>query len=247
MGNELITTGGGHMRRGIGILAAVVLLTAATTTPFGGWAVVTVLDMPTHLEVGQATTIAFQVRQHGKTLLEDLDPTLSLRHSDAGFIARMFKRDRVDATFRPEAGVYEARITPTDTGEVTITIDTDFRDAEVELLPIHVVASGAGIDPLAPDERGRQLFAAKGCATCHAKDDDAAFAEWMVVRAGPDLTNRTFPREWLEQKLADPAVFRSAAYNGNVMPNLRLSAPEIDALASYLGRGDVTAQGIDRH
>ena len=234
------------MRRGFGILTAVLLLTAATATPFGGWAVVTVMDMPTHLEVGQATTIAFQVRQHGKTLLDELHPTLTLRRSDAGFFASMFKRDRVDATYRPDAGVYEARITPADTGEVSITIDTDFRSTRVELLPIRVVASNARIGPPAPEDRGRQLYAAKGCATCHVKEDDAAFAEWQVVRAGPDLTNRSFPREWITQKLANPAAFRSAAYNGNVMPNLELSAAEIDALASYLEQDRVATQATQR-
>ena len=113
------------MKRALGVLALGGLLTAATPTAFGGWAVVTLLDVPEYLEAGRPTTIAFKIRQHGRTLLFDRSPTVTMHAADAGFVSRMFKRDRVHAERISSHGVYEASITPDEVGEVTLTIDTD--------------------------------------------------------------------------------------------------------------------------
>jgi len=51
---------------------AAVLLTGFVA--MGGWAVVTVRDLPEYLVAGQQYTIEFQVRQHGRTLLSGLRP-----------------------------------------------------------------------------------------------------------------------------------------------------------------------------
>src|SRR5437867_10274106 len=42
----------------------------------GGWAVVTVKDLPEYFIAGQQYTLEFQVRQHGRTLLSGLRPQL---------------------------------------------------------------------------------------------------------------------------------------------------------------------------
>ncbi len=83
------------MRRALGVLAMAVLLIAATPTAFGGWAVVTLQEVPEYLEVGTPTTLSFKIRQHGETLLDDRSPSVTLRKANAPFLSRLFGRDRV--------------------------------------------------------------------------------------------------------------------------------------------------------
>jgi mono/diheme cytochrome c family protein len=231
------------MRRAAGVLAMAVLLIAATPTPtaFGGWAVVTLQDVPEYLEVGTPTTLSFKIRQHGQTLLDDVSPSVTLRNGD-GLLSRLFGRDRVTAVQGSEPGVYEATITPSEVGEVSITIDTDLARWKTKLLPFRVVAAGEPPPPLSAHERGSQLFAAKGCATCHAKKDVAEFADWQVVRVGPDLMGRSYPAEWLAQKIADPARYRGTMTHGMVMPALALDEREIAALVSFINGGHVMTE-----
>ena len=232
------------MRRAAGVLAMAVLLIAATPTPaaFGGWAVVTLQDVPEYLEVGTPTTLSFKIRQHGETLLDDVSPSVILKQSDS-FLSRFFGRDRVTAVRGSEPGVYEATITPSEVGEVSVTIDTDLARWKTKLLPFRVVAAGETPLPMASHERGSQLFAAKGCATCHAKKDVAEFADWQIIRVGPDLMGRSFPADWLAQKIADPARYRGAMTNGApVMPTLTLDEREIAALVSFLNDGHVMTE-----
>ena len=233
------------MRRTLGILAMGAVLVAATPTTFGSWAVVTMQEWPEYLEVGKPSTLAFKIRSHGKWLLDDRSPTVRLANTNPGFLARLFRRDRVAAVNGSEVGLYEVTITPEDTGEVSLVIDTDVARWKVQLLPLRVVAAGHTPSPLAAHERGRQLFVAKGCATCHAKQDDPALADWQLMSVGPPLTGRTFPADWLAQKLADPAQYRDAATNDFVMPDLALDEREIAALVSFLNQRTVTAEASD--
>lgn len=48
----------------------------------GGWAVVTLDDLPAQVTTGQALTLGFTVRQHGKTLRDDLQPLLHFARAD---------------------------------------------------------------------------------------------------------------------------------------------------------------------
>ncbi len=232
------------MPRALGILVMGILLIAATPTAFGGWAVVTFRDVPEYLEAGAPTTLSFEIRQHGQRLLSDLSPSLTLQQANAGLLSRLLRRDRVAAVQGPEVGLYEATITPSDTGALSVTIDTDVFRWKAQLLPFRVVAAGEAPAALPAHERGRQLFAAKGCATCHAKRDDPAFHDWQVVPVGPDLSNRSYPADWLAQKLASPGEGRGATNNGRAMPALPLNEREIDALVHYLNRGQMTAGGV---
>ena len=49
---------------------------AAAAFSFGGWAVITVDDLPQALTVGHPTSIGFMVRQHGHAPLNGLTPTI---------------------------------------------------------------------------------------------------------------------------------------------------------------------------
>jgi mono/diheme cytochrome c family protein len=223
------------MQRIIGILAVGVTLIAATPT-VGGWAVITVDELPAQFVVGQPTLLAFTVLQHGETPMPGLSPKVTLKRMDAGW---MGGRQSITATPGPDRGSYQATVTPEEAGEFRITIDAQWRDAKITLLPVVAVASagdddGAGGNPYV---HGRQLFVSKGCVTCHAKRDDADVQEQHMVGIGPELTGRSFAAEWLANQLADPTRNMARA----TMPNLDLSEREIAALVSY-----VNGQGATR-
>ena len=87
-------------------------------------------------------------------------------------------------------------------------------------------------------ERGRGVFAMRGCDSCHSIGEGK--------KVGPDLANVTVRRErdWLVKWLRDPgdvidsgdpiAKKLQKQFKDLRMPTLRLSDEEIDALINYL-------------
>jgi hypothetical protein len=215
------------------------LVLAAAPSSFGGWTVITIHDLPEYLVAGESTTLAFTIRQHGQELLPGRSPTVTLKDTDAGWFGGK-QRFAARAAGR---GVYEATITPEETGEVEITVDADFHGSRSTLLPMRVLAAGGGQAALPVVERGRQLFVAKGCATCHTKRDDPDILARNAVAVGPDLTGRELPVEWLAAKLADPAKDRVRTNEDVEMPNLGLDEREIAALVSYVNGRELQAVG----
>lgn len=81
--------------------------------------------------------------------------------------------------------------------------------------------------------QGRALFIAKGCLVCHRYDDLAAARRAMGdfdFDNVPNLSNLKIDAAYLKRWLHDPQVIKPAT----TMPNLHLSAGEIDALAAFL-------------
>lgn len=219
------------MRHTLGMCAITLLLLPATPVAFGGWTVITVRDLPEYLEVGAPTTLAFDIRQHGRTLMSDRSPTVTLKKAGSGLLS---KKLRVLAVRSTEPGRYIATITPEEAGMVEIHIDADWYGSDVTLVPMPVFPRGEKRAPLALQDRGRQLFVAAGCVTCHAKTDDAQLGDRKALPVGPVLTGRQFPVDWLVQKITDPASLRVGTGQDAVMPELGLSEPEVSALASYI-------------
>src|SRR5512146_3100034 len=126
---------------------------------FGGWAVITVENLPDQVVVGQPVTLDFTVRQHGRTLLSNLNARVVAEGGG----------DRVNAAAQPggSEGRYQATVTLPHSGVWTITIYSGFGNNNVSLLPLTAVGPGRPVAVLAAAERGRQLFVAKGCLTCH--------------------------------------------------------------------------------
>jgi len=78
-----------------------------------------------------------------------------------------------------------------------------------------------------PEAYGRALFQAKGCVGCHQHN---AVNPGSGVPVGPELSSRSYDPDFLRSWLKDPPAVRP----GTQMPNLQLSAEEIEALIAFL-------------
>ena len=97
--------------------------------------------------------------------------------------------------------------------------------------------------------RGADLFAAKGCATCHTGPDSlATMGEFPSLAAASQWAGERRPGftavEYLTESIRTPSAFISPAFDDfggptTGMPDLGLSDAEIEALVAYLlGGGD---------
>jgi len=242
----------------VALLAGCTIALTAASVPAlrGGWAILTVHDLPESLEAGRPTTIQFSLRQHGEEMMAGRAPVVQLR---SGNLITGTREDiRAERTRTP--GVYRVSFTPSSEGELRISVDTDFHGWVARLLPMPVngragnsanasSANGAAVrtvaasGPMSAEQRGRALYVAKGCVGCHTKTDDAALSDFREMRVGPDLTGRSYPAQWLVQKITDPASLRPAGPRAmNLMPQLEVSAAEAQAIASYLNARTVAAR-----
>jgi len=194
----------------------------------GGWAVVTVKDLPEYFVAGQQYTIEFQVRQHGRTLLSGLRPELVIALPAAREIV-------IPAVARSAAGTYAVTFTAPPIGDVRFTIRSGFGNNELRLYPQTVVAAGGSRSALAARDRGRMLFVAKGCNTCHANSDLTDGPENQVITVGPELGGRHLAREYVIQKMKNPA--------SQIMPDLGLSDADVAAIAVFLSGDRAAASG----
>jgi cbb3-type cytochrome oxidase cytochrome c subunit len=80
-------------------------------------------------------------------------------------------------------------------------------------------------------EYGRQLFIAKGCITCHYNSRAASASEyWTIDMGAPNLSKFSANPEVIAMRLKDPSSVKSDTQ----MPNLDLTAVEIDALVAFI-------------
>ncbi|HXG97555.1 MAG TPA: cytochrome c [Gemmatimonadales bacterium] len=193
----------------------------------GGWAVVTVKDLPEYFVAGQQYTIEFQVRQHGRTLLSGLRPELVMNEVT------------IPAVARSSEGTYAVTFTAPAPGQVSLTIRSGFGNTELHLYPETVVAAGTSRSAIAPHERGQMLFVAKGCNTCHSNIDLVNRPDnQAALTVGPELGGRHLAREFVMQKVKKPA--------SQIMPDLGLSDAEASAIAAFLSGERAAATGGGR-
>ncbi len=205
------------------------LLFPLLNAAFGGWASVTLDDVPDYLVAGQPVTINYTVRAHGREPVPGLSASIEARSGDHTATAAVSAGSK--------AGRYTATLTLPRAGNWTIAINTGFWPKKVTLLPIAVIAAGAQPPVLSDAERGQRLFAGKGCVTCHTHK--AVPAEG--VKAGPDLSERRFGADQLAQFLADPPKALKARGSQNYMPNLELKPQEIASLVAFINQDGQTA------
>jgi len=193
----------------------------------GGWAVVTVKDLPEYFVAGQQYTIEFQVRQHGRALLSGLRPELVIAPPAAREVV-------IPAVARSGAGAYAVTFTAPAAGDVRLTIRSGFGNSQLRLYPQTVVAAGGSRPALPARDRGQMLFVAKGCNTCHSNIDLTDRPENQGITVGPELGGRHLAREYVIQTLKNP---------GQNMPDLGLSDAEANAIAAFLSGERAAASG----
>jgi len=216
------------------MLKAVAALVAGVVT-MGGWAVVTVKDLPEYFIAGKQYTIEFQVRQHGRTLLSGLRPQLVINRPGAREVV-------IPAVARSAEGTYAVTFTAPApapapaASEVRFTIRSGFMNNELRLYPQPVIAAGTSRPAMAARDRGQMLFVAKGCNTCHSNIDLADRPDNQLVTVGPELGGRHLAREYVIQKVKNPASEK--------MPDLGLTDAEANAIAALLngGRGALSGR-----
>ena len=84
----------------------------------GGWAVVTLDELPAEVRQGESLRLGFMVRQHGQTATNQVKPYLEARNTGTGEVYRVEGRQEgpvghfvVEVTF-PAAGSWEWAIVP---------------------------------------------------------------------------------------------------------------------------------------
>lgn len=228
------------------ILGAIVVTAASAFTSMGGWAVVSVSKIPDAWVTGKPLQLSWHVRQHGVTPLDSLHPTLEARSGSLTVKGTTW-------AFNEDGDVgYRGTITFPKAGDWQVTILSGFGRSKAVLVPWRVVDSTGpihgtvadylkrkGIGPLSESERGRRMFAAQGCVTCHTHRAVGITGELQSF--GPDLSDRTFPASYLAKFLANPAIKPST--DGKRMPNPGLREKDIAPLIAFINaeHGPVSA------
>ena len=210
------------MNRNTGLATIAIALLSGVAAYYGGWAIVTVENLPDQLVAGQPYNMTFSIRQHGEELLTDLSPYVELRSGKSEMVARAVATNR--------AGYYTATLNVPKAGEWNATIETSFGKSKLKLLPIAAVATGSRtVAAFSPPERGHRLFVAKGCLACHqhARVEGSGY-----YKVGPDLTDKKFAADYLKQFLADPSI--KPRTTEARMPKLNLEPAEIGALVAFI-------------
>jgi mono/diheme cytochrome c family protein len=189
----------------------------------GGWAVVTLKDVPEYMVAGKSLSLTYAVRQHGVHLTPGLAGWIEAR--DAGGVVVKAK-----ASPAADTGYYLATLTLPTPGTWTLTVHSGFLTSASAPFSLRVVAGGANPSELTAAERGKALMAAKGCVTCHTHEGVSNPASF---RFAPDLTTGRLAPAYLKTFLADPSI-KAPSRPGLVMPNLQLTHAEIGALVAFL-------------
>lgn len=215
------------------------LFTLAPAALAGGWAVVSLDELPADIHAGENVLIGFTVLQHGVRPVHDLgnlpvEPVLVLTHKATAqrvtVEALPTKKPGhfvADITF-PMDGVWLWSIKPLPFGEQEfppLTVQPPAARSLLQVIraflngstPPATTGAPAGSSPAAT---GEALFVAKGCAACHDRG----------LNGAPFLNDYEPDPAFLRQWLRDPSAVRPGTY----MPNLQLSDSEIAALIAYL-------------
>jgi len=192
----------------------------------GGWAVVTVKDLPEYFVAGQRYTIEFEVRQHGRTLLNGLQPQVLVGGATG-------RQETISAVPRSATGTYAATFTVPSTGPVSLTIKSGWGSSELKLQPQAVAAAGTTRPAMAVADRGRVLFVSKGCTICHANSSFSDDNNHLTV--GPDLGAGRLTRQYVFEKIKHPSSEK--------MPDLGLSDADAIAIAAFLSGERSAATG----
>jgi hypothetical protein len=116
----------------LSLALAALVGTSPAPLPFGGWASISVEKVPDQVVTGKAFDLVFVVKQHGKSPLSGLKPTLEIKGGSPV--------DRIAAEPGKEKGQYKATVVLSTVGSYFITIHSGFADSRVTLPAINAVA-----------------------------------------------------------------------------------------------------------
>jgi hypothetical protein len=203
------------MRKAASSAFAALILFGVTVAHAGGWAVITVTEVPEYVVTGQPVTVTYAVRQHGRHLLSNLEGRVAASRT-GGIVS-------VASKAASEEGHYSATVTLPASGDWIVSIDSGFGGRGVTRVPLMAIEPGAAAPVVSDRARGGRLFVAKGCVTCH-----------VDIRIGPDLTAKRYRSEYLRTFLAGRSPVRPSKPEGFDMPDLGLQEHEITLLVAYI-------------
>ena len=200
----------------------------------GGWAVVTLDTLPESVVASAPLRLSFTVRQHGQTLMDGLQPK----------VVAVADKNQIASTAQPagQTGRYVATLTFPRSADWVITVDSGFGvNSRLTLLPLPVVAEAShAANAQTAVGRGRRLFVAKGCVTCHQNSLESGNTS---LGFAPALVARKYDDGHLASILLRPeAVLARSQQPAGVMPNLGLKADEVTALVAFINNAG-TATG----
>jgi cytochrome c2 len=126
-------------------LAVIATLMCVSPALAGGWAVVTLDQLPAQIVAGQPIDIGFTVRQHGVTLRSDIKPIIRLDRANAE------DSFTVSAVREGAAGHYTARLTFPSAGTWKWYVDVEEFGMITQPMPdLMVLATATSSKPVAP-------------------------------------------------------------------------------------------------
>jgi hypothetical protein len=204
----------------------VVVVFTGTVAHGGGWATITMNNLPEYFVADKPVTLTFIVRAHGVTPIDGMKTAVALK---------LGSEKQIDFVSGPtgKTGEYKAVVTFPKPGEWTIRIDSGYMGIPFDLVPMKVIAAGSPAPPpISEIERGERLFVIAGCIGCHENKDVRSI---NLAKIGPALTGRQYPSDMLKAFLADPGKTLDRQKDSQ-MPNLHLDPRDIDSIAAFINR-----------
>lgn len=127
------------------VLALLLSVVFAIPVFAGGWAVITLDELPTGIVAGKPFTVGFTVLQHGKTPMTDLSPTIT---------ANLYKDEEFVVTAEPEGkpGHYTATLIFPKEGDWRWSIQAFSMDQAMPMLSVAAPTSVAANPPVMKTE-----------------------------------------------------------------------------------------------
>ena len=130
------------MRRVLLALPIIALLALAPSAFAGGWATVGLSSTPAGTEPGKPWNVNLTVLQHGRTPLDDLSPTITIRNGDAT------KTFNAEPTGKP--GVYRASVVFPSAGKWNYEVNDGFITGQPHTYPAVQIGAPASAPAPAP-------------------------------------------------------------------------------------------------
>ncbi len=130
------------MRRVLLALPIIALLALAPSAFAGGWATVGLSSTPTGTEPGKPWNVNLTVLQHGRTPLDDLSPTITIRNGDAT------KTFSAEPTGKP--GVYRASVVFPSAGKWNYEVNDGFITGQPHTYPAVQIGAPVSAPASAP-------------------------------------------------------------------------------------------------